>query len=161
MTAKRKLVVMLSLLSSLLLLLGALVLPWWTGQLDNGDFEVNLRGMEMCLRGVCGESKALSMVGEDAKGWSRVGVSTFAVSLVAAWVLVLSAIQAVRHRDRGSVVHWLAGSLALFSGLLSLLFVWLHPDFGTWSPSYGMASALAGSFLGAMAASATSRLHRR
>lgn len=160
MSGTRQIVIALLLLSSAFLLLGALVLPWWTGVFDQGSFRVDTREMEMCLRGLCGKTKALSVMGQEAHIWSRVGASVFAASLVASITLVLSALQGFRNRVSGSIVHWLAGSLAFFCGLLGILFIWLRPDEGSWTASYGMASTLAGASMGAIAASVASRLHR-
>ncbi len=160
MPAKQKIVLVLTLASSLLLLLAALLLPWWTGALETGSFRIDPRSMSMCLGGVCRGSKALSQVGEDAAGWSRLGSSVFAASLVASATLMLSALRTFKSAGQRSSVHWLAGLVSTFAGLLSLLFVWLHPDFGDWTPSYGMACALAGAFVGALAASAASRQHQ-
>ncbi len=140
-----------------LLLAGALLLPWWVGALEQGSFSVDLRGMQVCFEEGCSATKPLSMADSGAEFWAKLGTSVFATSLVAAFLLLGCVWLSFRRRPK-STYQWVAGALALFTGVLALLFVWLRPDFGDWSPSYGLACTLAGSILGAIAASASARL---
>jgi TRAP-type C4-dicarboxylate transport system permease large subunit len=39
-----------------------------------------------------------------------------------------------------------------------MIFVFARPEFGEWTPSYGLASTLAGAILGAISASASARV---
>jgi hypothetical protein len=89
--------------------------------------------------------------------WAKVGTSIFAASLVASLLMAACIWTSLRGQGR-STLHWLTGAIVLFTGVLALLFVWLRPDFGEWVPSYGMASTLAGSFLGAIAVSVAARV---
>ena len=150
MPGKRATATILLAASAVMLLCGALLLPWWAGQLPRGSFEIDLRGMSMCIDSLCGATKPLSVADASAVAWAKLGTSTFAASLVAALLIVLCIGKTIRGA-RQSTLHWLAGAMTMFTGALALLFVWLRPEFGDWTPSYGMACMLAGSLGGAIA----------
>ncbi len=151
MSLKAKLAIALLLLSALALVLGALVLPWWTGAIEGGSFTIDLRHMTMCLHNHCGSPKALSAADASATPWAKVGIATMAASLMAALLSTGVAMRLMLGKPT-KTLPWLAGIVALFAGLLGIIFVWAHPDFGDWTPSYGMASTFAGA-LGAAAVS--------
>ncbi len=151
MSGKSKTIVVVLVLAALALVLGALVLPWWTGVIEGGSFEINLRNMTMCLKNHCGSPKSLSAADAAATPWAKVGIATMAASLVAAVLAISLALQTIRGHRLG-VWPWIAGVLAAFSGLLGILFTAFHPEFGDWTQSYGMAST----FAGALAAAAMS-----
>ncbi len=155
MTIKVKIAIALLLLSAVGLVVGALFLPWWTGLVGEGTFEINLRHMTMCLHNSCGEPKALAASDASATPWAKVGIATLASSLVAALLAVGVAVRLARGRTLG-VLPWVAGVLAFFTGLLAVIFVWAHPNFGEWTPGFGMAASLAGAF-GATVSSIFSR----
>lgn len=157
MTSKRITTMVFLVASTGLLLCGALILPWWAGPLEGGSFEIDLRGMTMCLDAVCGGKKPLSVADASGVAWAKIGTSTFAASLVAAALLMLCIGQTIRGAKRGTL-HWIAGLMVFFTGVLALLFVWLRPDFGEWTPSYGLACALAGSLVGIAAVSMAARV---
>ncbi len=154
MSIKRIATLVFLMASTAMLLLGALVLPWWEGELAAGSFRIDLRSMQMCAEQVCGEAKPLSIADASGEGWAKFGISAFAASLVAALLLVGCIWKTVMGRPKSSY-QWIAGVMALFSGVLGLLFIWLRPDFGQLNPSYGLACAMAGAIVGAIAASAS------
>ncbi|MCP4448924.1 MAG: hypothetical protein GY811_26865 [Myxococcales bacterium] len=150
MTPKTKTSIALLLLSALGLVLGALVLPWWTGLVSGGSFEIDLRNMTMCIHDACGEPKALAASDASAAPWAKVGIATLASSLVATLLVLELAVRLMMATTLG-VLPWLTGVLAFFAGLLGAIFIWAHPDFGEWTPSFGMACTLAGSMGAAIA----------
>lgn len=133
------------LLSALALVLGALVFPWWTGLVEGGSFQIDLRNMTMCLHNHCGSPKALAAADAAAAPWAKVGIATMAASLMAALLAAGVAMRMLLSKAHGTL-PWVAGVLALFAGFLGIIFIWSHPDFGKWTPSYGMACTLAGAF---------------
>jgi hypothetical protein len=143
MSLKAKFAVAMLLLSALGLVLGALVLPWWTGVIEGGSFQIDLRHMTMCLHNHCGSPKALSAADASAAPWAKVGIATMAASLMAALLAAGVAMRMMLSKEP-KTLPWVAGILALFAGLLGAIFTWAHPDFGDWTPSYGMACTLAG-----------------
>lgn len=159
MPLQRAIISVLLVLAAALLLLGALFFPWWTGALESGYFEIDLRGMTMCLAAGCSESKALSAADSGGQVWAKIGTSTFAASLVAAALLVLSAFRTLVGGHRGKL-HWITMAMSVFVGVLGLLFVWRHPELGDWSPTYGVACTLAGALIGASVALLAMRLPR-
>jgi hypothetical protein len=156
MTIKRTTTMVFLVASTLMLLCGALLLPWWAGQLERGSYEIDLRGMTMCLDSICSH-KPLSVADPSAAFWAKLGTGTFAASLVASALMLACIGNSLRGGGR-STLHWLAGAMMFFTGVLALLFVWLRPEFGAWTPGYGMASTLGGSFLGAIAVSVAARV---
>lgn len=157
MSIKRIATLVFLVASAGMLLAGALLFPWWEGQLETGSFQIDLRGMRMCLEQVCGDAKPLSLADSSGVAWAKFGTATFAASLVAALLLMGCVWKTVRRKPK-STFHWLAGIMAFFTGVSALLFMWLRPDFGHWTPTYGLACALAGSIVGAVAASASARV---
>lgn len=151
MTTKAKIAVALLALGAVGLMLGALALPWWTGQLGEGSFEINLRHMTMCLRGVCGEPKPLGIADASAAPWAKIGLATLASSIVAAALAILVAVK-LATASRLGVIAWVASVVAVFAGLLGGIFIWAHPSFGDWTPGFGMAACLVGAFVTAVAA---------
>ncbi len=145
MSLKAKIAIALLLLSALALVLGAVVLPWWTGIVEGGSFRIDLRHMTMCIHNNCGSPKALSASDAAAAPWAKVGIVTLAASLMAALLTTAVAMQMMMKKAPGTLT-WVTGVLALFAGLLGVIFVWAHPDFGDWTPSYGMACTLGGAF---------------
>ncbi len=143
MAKKHIVVASVLVLAALALALGALIFPWWTGETGAGRFEIDLRNMTMCFNNQCGSPKPLSGAGESAAPWAKVGIATLAASLVAAAIALAVALRLFR-RTRVGVMAWLAGVLAAFAGVLAGLFVAFHPDFGDWTPSYGMACVFGG-----------------
>ena len=157
MSIKRIATIVFLIASAGMLTTAALFFPWWEGELAGGGFEIDLRSMRMCLDGHCGRAKALSVADASGVAWAKVGISTFAASLVSASLLIVCVWKTVRSQP-SSTIYWIAGSLSFFSGVLALLFIFLRPDFGQWTPSYGVASALAGAIVGSVAASAAARV---
>jgi hypothetical protein len=157
MSIKRIATLVFLMASASMLLLGALVLPWWDGELAGGSFQVDLRSMQICLKSICGDPKPLSIADASGAGWAKLGISAFAASLVAALLLVGCVWKTLRRRPK-STFHWIAGVMAFFAGLLGLLFIWLRPEFGHWNASYGLACSMAGAIVGAIAASASARV---
>lgn len=157
MSIKRIATIVFLIASAAMLAAAALVFPWWEGQLAGGSFEIDLRGMRMCADGQCGEAKALSLADSSGVAWAKVGISTFAASLVAASLLMVCIWKTVLRRP-SSTFFWIAGALSFFAGVLALLFMVLRPDFGEWTPSYGLACGLAGAIVGAIAASGAARV---
>jgi hypothetical protein len=155
MTIKRATTTIFLIASTLMLLCGALLLPWWAGQLERGSFEIDLRGMTMCLDSVCAK-KPLSVADSSGVGWAKIGMSAFAASLVAVGLMALCIWKSIRGGKK-STLYWLAGAMVMFTGALALLFVWLRPDFGEWMPGYGLACTFAGSLVGATALSVAAR----
>lgn len=150
MSAKSKIAIALLLVSAVGLVLGAFFLPWWTGLVGDGSFEIDLRHMTMCLHNTCGEPKALGDSDASAAPWAKIGIATLASSLVAAVLAVGVAVRLMLGSKLG-VLPWVASVLAIFSGLLGAIFIWAHPSFGEWTPGFGMAATLAGSFGAAIA----------
>jgi hypothetical protein len=157
MSIKRIATLVFLMASASMLLLGALLLPWWEGELAVGSFQIDLRGMQMCVEQVCGAPKPLSMADGSAGGWAKIGISVFAASLVAALLLMGCIWKTILRRPK-STYHWIAGVMAFFAGVLGLLFIWLRPEFGHWNASYGLACSMAGAIVGAIAASASARV---
>ncbi len=151
MSGKSKVIVVVLVLAALALVLGAVVFPWWTGVLEGGHFEIDLRNMTMCINKHCGSPKALAASDASAAPWAKVGIATMAASFVAA-VLAAGVAMRISLGGRLGVLPWLAGVLAGFTGVLGILFASFHPEFGDWTPSYGMACT----FAGALAAAAMS-----
>lgn len=156
MTIKRATTTIFLVVSTLMLLCGALLLPWWSGELERGSYSIDLRGMTMCLDSICAH-KPLSVADPSAAFWAKLGIGTFAASLVASLLMVACLWKSVSGFGR-STLYWIAGAMMMFTGVLGLLFVWIRPEFGEWAPSYGMASTLAGAFLGAIAVSVAARI---
>ena len=157
MSIKRISTLVFLMASAAMLLLGALLLPWWEGELPVGSFQIDLRSMQMCVEEVCRDPKPLSMADASGEGWAKIGISAFAASLVAALLLMGCVWKTILRRPK-STFHWIAGVMAFFAGVLGLLFIWLRPEFGHWNPSYGLACCLAGAIVGAIAASASARV---
>ncbi len=150
MPLKAKLAFAFLLLSVLGLVLGALLLPWWTGETASGSFAIYSRYMEMCSNEVCAQ-KSLAAAGASATPWAKMGTAMMATSLVAVGLLGICAVSIARRRALG-MVAWVAAAFAFFAGVLGLAFAWAHPEFGAWTPAWGMACTLAGSVVGAVAA---------
>jgi hypothetical protein len=155
MSIKRIATLVFLMASAGMLLLGALLLPWWEGELPFGSFQIDLRGMQMCIDQVCGEPKPHSVA--SGEGWAKIGISVFAASLVSALLLMGCVWKTILRRPK-STYHWIAGVMAFFAGVLGLLFIWLRPEFGHWNASYGLACTMAGAIVGAIAASASARV---
>ncbi len=150
MPPKAKLALVFLLLSVLGLVLGAVILPWWSGNTGGGTFAIYSRYMVMCMDGICGQ-KPLAAAGASATPWAKMGTAMMATSLVAAGLLGICFVFIVLRRTLG-LLAWVTASLSFFAGVLGLAFAWAHPEFGTWTPAWGMACTLAGSVVGAVAA---------
>lgn len=145
MPTSRKLSIALSLLSVLLLIAG-LFLPWWTGKLAEGSFSLDLRSMEMCIGGNCYD-RPLSSIGT---GWAQLGSAVLAASIITSCLLLWCTERSL-HARFGGVGFWVSGAMSMFTGLLTLVFIFVRPDSDEWIPSYGLACTLVASFLGALA----------
>ncbi len=143
----------------LLIAAGCLVagafLPWWTGDLASGRFQIDLRKMTLCFEGLC-RDRALTGADGSAQGWARLGSSVFAASFVSIFLLLVSTVESLKAKQH-FVTYWLTGAVAMFTGLLAILFIIANPSSGEWVPSYGLASTIAGSFVGALAISVVAR----
>jgi len=149
MSLKIKLAIAFLLVAIAGLIAGALILPWWTGGIATGSFEVDLRHMTLCIEGVCHHPKALSATDPNATPWARMGIATVATSLVAVVLLLVVVFRLVTNKAPGTI-GWLASIMAIFTGVLGATFVYAHPDFGDWTPSFGMACTLASSIVAAI-----------
>ena len=158
MPTSPKLPIALLILSTFLLVAGVL-LPWWTGSLEDGGFKIDLRWLYMCLGENCYQQE-LAGVGGGAQGWAKLGSSVFAASIFASALNMWNAVQIFRTRKQG-VVLWVNGATNIFTGLLAIVFVLVRPDSDEWIPSYGLASSLVGALLGAIAVTIAASSSRR
>jgi hypothetical protein len=102
MSIKRTATIVFSAASAGLLMAGALLLPWWEGALESGSFQIDLRGMRMCVEAGCGAVKPLSIADGSAELWAKVGTSVFAASLVASLLLVGCIWKTIRRRPKST-----------------------------------------------------------
>ncbi|MCE9577621.1 MAG: hypothetical protein K8W52_31010, partial [Deltaproteobacteria bacterium] len=142
-----------ALVAAVLLVLGAVVAPWWAGHPEIGGvpnagqmLTVTLRDAELCIetheatgRPRCGTAGAGSDCDDSSKETCKVrstgamspafgaaGWATLVLGLVTALLLVITAFAAFAGRARG--VALAAGILATVVGVTTAVFVFAHPD---------------------------------
>ena len=139
----------MALLAAALLVLGALIPRWWSGEKGDGEWGIGLRSFELCLGDVC-RSRGLQGLGGGSEAWPMLGSLGGAGGVAAAVFLALAALAVlVGHRTRWpGRLGRVASGLSMIALVVGAGFAWTYPGFSGLGAGWAMLAYLGGAALG-------------